>query len=421
MIPQRSLKRNAGARRALMSVPLVTGCLLAPGAATAQEALRTAVEGDRSYQIRQQQASEPALPMSWGPVQFSVGASLRLTYDDNVLLSDANPDEDFIIAPGVDVGVFYPITERSRLSFGVGLAYEIYTQDTRTDRLSLSPNSEVALDFEVGRSLVTVYDRFSFSQDLLDQGEASEARNYGGFDNSLGFRVNWVPEPMFVETGYSWNLFLSSNDEFSELDRTSHQVFLRVGQVLAERTRWGVEGSGSDTTYDEGERNDFQSVSFGPFLEWQVTEAINLGLRGGWSWTMFDQTGTSPAPDDVSVPYLGIDARHQLTDNFNHSFSATREVRVGFNSEFIEILAFRYGFGWQLTEMISLSGGAFYELGEEPGDEEYDRYGLNLGVPFQLTDRLAFSLGYQFTVRDSNFAGRDYTNNRGTATLRYQF
>ncbi len=364
------------------------------------------------------------MPMFWGPVGFSLGAAVGLTYDDNVLLVEDDPQEDFIIAPGVNLGVYYPITDRTRLNIGVGVAYEIYTEGTRDDRFTLAPNSEVALDFEIGRSLITVYDRFTFSQDLLDQPEARSSQNYGGFDNSLGFRVFWVPEPLLVEGGYSWNLFKATDDEFSDLDRNSHQVFARVGQIIQERTRWGVEVSGSLTVYDQPLRNDFTSVSVGPYLEWQVTEALNLNLRGGWSWTMFDDNGLLATPDDVSVPYLALQAQHQLTASFSHNLTAVREVSVGINTQYIELFTVRYGFNWQLSDFITFGAGAFYEKGEEPTvliTEDFDRVGFDVGLPFELTDHLSLALTYQFTTRDSNIAGRDYDDNRVTLTFSYLF
>ena len=424
MIPRRSSTWSAGPRLALASFPVIAGCFAAANSAHAQEALRTAVEGDRSYQMRRQQVIDSPMPMFWGPVGFSVGTSVGLTYDDNVLLEETDPQEDIIIAPGVNLGIYYPITDRTRLNFSVGVAYEIYTQQTREDRFTLSPNSELALDFEVGRALITTYDRFSYTQDLLEQGDVTSTSNYGGFNNTLGFRVFWVPEPLLVEGGYSWNMFLSSDEEFSDLDRNSHQVFFRLGQVLAERTRWGGEVSGSQTTYVEGERNDFTSFSVGPFLEWQATESLNLSIRGGWTWSMYDQTGTLPAPDDASVPYAAIQARHQLTAYFSHELSAVRELSVGAETQTLETLIFRYGVNWQATDVLAPRAGVFYELGKAPTflvDEEYDRMGFDFGLPFRLTDHLNLSLSYQFTLRDSNFPGRSYDDNRVVLNLGYQF
>jgi hypothetical protein len=424
MIPRRSYSGSPVSRLTRFSLPFLTGTLTFTFAGQAQEALRTAVEGDRSYQTRRQQAVESPMPMHWGPVGFSIGAGLRATYDDNVLLEDANPQEDFIIAPGVDLGVYYPITDRTRLNFAVGVEYEIYTEGSREDRFALAPTSQLAFDMEIGRSLITIYDSFSFSQDLLEQPEARSSENYGGFDNTLGFRVFWVPEPLFVETGYSWYMFLSSDEEFSELDRHSHQAFFRLGQVLAERSRWGGEVTASHTLYDTQERNDFTTFSAGPFLEWQATEAIFVNARAGWTWTMFEQSGALPAPDDVSVPYLAFQARHQLTAYFSHELTVVREVRVGINTEFVDSLSFRYGFGWQISDLIRLNAGASYETGEEPGQlatEEFDRLGFDVGLPFQITDQLSLGLRYQFTTRDSNLPTRDYDNNRASLDLTYQF
>ena len=424
MIQRRIAPRGAASRLALISAPVFAVCWLAPSSARGQEALRTAVEGDRSYQNRRQQAIESPMPMHWGPVGFSIGTGVGLTYDDNVLLSETDAQEDFIITPGVNVGVYYPLTDRTRLNFGIGVGYDIYTQRTRDDRFTLAPNSELALDFEIGQALITTYDRFTYSQDLLDQGDVASTGNYGGFNNTLGFRVSWVPEPLLMEGGYSWNLFLSDNQEFSDLDRNSHQVFFRLGQILAERTRWGVEISGSQTTYDTGKRNDFTSFSVGPYLEWQATESLNLSLRGGWTWTMFDDNGLLAAPDDVSVPYASLVARHQLTAHFSHNLSAVREVSVGTETQYLETLIFRYGLNWQLTDVLTPSAGVFYEKGKAPGllaDEDYDRVGIDFGLPFRLTDHLTLALSYQFTIRDSSLPTRGYDSNRATLNLNYQF
>lgn len=424
MIQSRSIPSGTGSRLALISLPIIAGTLATSSTVHAQEALQTAVQGDRSYQTRRQQAIESPMPMHAGPVGFSVGATLGLTYDDNVLLQDMNPQEDFIITPGADLGIYYPITDHTRINFGVGLGYEVYTQGARQDRFTLAPNSELALDFEIGQALVTTYDRFTYSQDLLQQGEVASNGNYGGFNNSLGFRVSWVPEPVLVEGGYSWGIFLSDNQAYRDLDRKSHQLFFRVGQILAERSRWGVELTGSKSMYDTGVRNDFTSLSAGPYLELQATEALRIVARAGWTWTLFDSNGQLAPPDDVSVPYASIEVRHQLTAHFSHNLSAGREVRVSTESQYIDVITLRYGFNWQITDVIAPGAGVFYEKGKEPSvptTEEYDRLGIDFGLPFRLTDHLTLSVGYTYTIRDSNLALRDYADNRGSLNLRYQF
>lgn len=364
------------------------------------------------------------MPHNWGPVGYSISAGLGLAFDDNTLLVENDPQEDIIVTPNVNLGLNWPITDRTRLTFGVGVGYDIYTQGSRDDRFTLTPNSNLSFDFELGQTLITIYDSFSFSQDLLEQGEARSSENYGGFDNTAGVRAMWAPEPIFLEGGYSWNIFVATDEEFADLNRNSHQVFGRVGQVVAGRTRWGAEVTASRTLYDEPIRNDFNSASVGPFLEWQTTEYLNLSLRGGWTWTVFDDNGLLLTPDDVSVPYMALMATHQLTAAFRHNLSAVREVRVGVNTQYIETFIFDYEFNWQLTDLLGFSAGAYYEIGEEPSfltTEEYDRIGVTFNLPLQLTDNVMATLGYQFTIRDSNLIGRDYTNNRATVSASYTF
>ena len=112
------------------------------------------------------------------------GIGLDLTFTDNALNSGINPQDDLIITPNITFGLFYSITDSSRLSFGVGLGYEIYVKGTREDRLLITPNSELAYDFRVGQTLITLYNRFSYSSDALDQGDIVNRSNYGGINNT---------------------------------------------------------------------------------------------------------------------------------------------------------------------------------------------------------------------------------------------
>lgn len=417
--------------RGFLSV--VAGALFLHESADGQEALRSAVEGDRNLQNRIQQSnSEVDAPFTLGPVQMTVGLRLDLTYTDNSANSGLNPQEDFIITPNFNIGLFYQITDSSRLSFGVGLGYEIYVEQTREDRLLITPNSELAYDFRAGNTLVTLYDRISYSSDALDRGDLVNRSDYGGIENTVGIRALYSPEPVYLEGGYShFNFWSTQSDTLSgrpaglgQLDRASEQLFFRVGQIIAESTRWGVETSGSYIHYDVPLRSNLYQLSLGPYLQWQITEAWNLTGRVGWSWTEFEQTGTVPAPDDISAPYLGLNVSHQWTDNFRHNWSATREVSTGVETQILERFVFNYGLNWQVTELLGFRAGAYYEIGEQPGliaTEDYDYYGFNFGFPFAITERFGAAVSYEYRDRVSNIPGQSFDENRVTLSLSYQF
>ncbi|GEM_PF-2440815 len=411
---------------ALGSLPIAAGLLFSGGDASAQEALQSAVEGDRNLTTRiQQSGSEIDAPFKMGPVSMTAGVSLDLAFTDNANYSGVDPQNDLIITPTFNFTLFYPVTDTSRLSFGVGIGYSFYVNQSREDQLNLTPNSNLAYDFRAGQALVTLYDTFSYSSDALNQGDLVNRSNYGGINNTAGIRTIYSPEPMYVEGGYShYNFWSTQSNAFNDLTRASEQVFLRTGYIIAQDTRTGVETSGSYIHYDQPIRSNLYQLSVGPYIEWQITQAWTLSGRVGWSWTEFEQNGFLPAPDDISVPYLGLDVSHQFTENFRHSFSAVREVQVGVETQILQTLTFNYGLNWQLTDLIAFGAGAYYQIGEQPNvidTENYDYYGFNVGFPFSITDRFTTSLSYVYRNRTSNIQTRNYDVNTVTLSMNYSF
>jgi uncharacterized protein (PEP-CTERM system associated) len=73
---------------------------------------------------------------------------------------------------------------------------------------------------------------------------------------------------------------------------------------------------------------------------------------------------------------------------------------------------------------VPLNAGAFYENGTDAAAataEKYDRIGFQLGTGYQLTRNLGLNLGYQFTLKDSDRALRDYRQNVVSLSLNYRF
>lgn len=413
-------------RSGLAAGTVVTGLVYLSGLATsdAQQALFSAVEGDRNLAARSAQArGDVDAPIQLGPVSITAAAYLNLTYTDNSLNSPTK-ESDYILEPGVNFGLFYPVTDTTRLTFGFGVGYQFYLEGTRPDQLVLTPNSELAYDFRVGDAQITVFDRFSFSSDLLDNGQFVNSGNYGGIDNTAGLRTIYAPEPLYVEGGYSHFNFWANDDQYEDLTRASEQFFLRAGRIVAERTRWGLEGSFGYTHYQLDLRNNLYQTTVGPYVEWQINDAWSLSGRVGWSWTDFEQSGLLPAPETVSLPYLGLDVTHQLTQNFSHSWSMTREVDVGIQTQYTQSFVFNYGFRWRLTDLLSFNAGAYYEIGEEPTavfTEDYTYWGFSAGIPFAITENFGLNLGYLYRQRDSNIPSRAYDRNNVTIGATYTF
>ena len=398
--------------------------ILGGAAAHAQESLQGVVQADRNLRNRQQPVTPEDYPVTLGPVNLFTSIGYGVTYDDNTNLRSDNPEWDLIHQLSLNFNFLWPITDQSRLAIGVGLQYSIYTEGTRDNRLSLTPNSNIAYDFTYGNTYHTIYNDFSFNESLLEQGELSNVSEFGRFQNTIGFRSSWAPEPLLFQAGYSHNLVIATEEANEDLDRDTDTVFLRGAYLFYENTQAGLEATASHTYYDVPIRNDFYNETVGPYVEWQVTQSINLSARGGLTFYQYDDTGTDVLLDDATSWYAGLSASHQLTEYFSHTLSADRGFRVGITSQRLQTTSVRYGFNWEIYRYLRPSVSVFWERGEQPSEEfseDYDRYGASIGFGFRLAEKLNSGISYQFTHRDSTDASRTYDNNRISANLSYRF
>ena len=66
--------------------------------------------------------------LRYGPVRFKTGASVGVSYTDNVFYSH-NPKEDLLVNPEITLAALWPITDLNALRLSLGLAYEWYLKN----------------------------------------------------------------------------------------------------------------------------------------------------------------------------------------------------------------------------------------------------------------------------------------------------
>lgn len=406
---------------------IVGGLFCAAGSLVAQEALRTAVQGDRSYETRNAPDYQPRDErMRIGPVSFDIGVSYGLEWNDNINLTSGNQESDVIHRPGVNLRAVWPATKESTLSFGTGIGYVKYMDNSDLDQFTIAPDSELAWDISVEDFIFTLYDNVQYSQDVVSQGGLSGTAQFPRLENTVGVRMLWHPSRYDVEAGYAHYNFFADSDTFDYLTRSSEQFFGRVAYHFGAITRAGIEASGALTDYDSATRDDNQNLSIGPFVDWQLMRDLRITLRGGLVTYFFDDGATTNRTSDLNSYYFGASVKHALTDHITHSLSVDRSVQQGINQggDVAESLSLSYHVAWAFHRRASLSVSPFYEHATEPQlgvEEEYDHYGINLGLSYRFTNRLTSSLGYRYTERETNFIGRDYQQNSVILSASYQF
>lgn len=432
---------SAGRAMAVASVISLGAGLFAP----AQEALHSAIQGDRSYRDRSSVEFIPELDaIRTGPVTYALGVGYGLEWNDNVYYQSAGTDSDFIHTPRANIRALWRATRESALSLGMAFGYQKYTDHDDLDRAFFTPDSDIAWDIPVKDWVFTLYDRLLYSRDLLNQGAlagptpgSGRSASFPRLENTIGLRARWMPSHYLVEAGYGHHIFYSSSAQYDYLNRSTEQFFARAGYRFAEATQAGLEVSGGLTSYDSSARGDNQNISVGPFAQWQLTEATYLALHGGYVLYHYDADPYAPTSRELSSWYVSAEIRNRLTDDLSHSLTVSREVQQGANrdarwdavgvtrnTDAVEQLALRYSISWAFHRQGSVSADGLYEHGTETqaiADETFDRYGFGISAAWRFTKHFSTGLGYRFTKRLSDSVWGDYQVNSVTLNANYQF
>lgn len=405
---------------------------LTPNVAWSQDALHSAVAADRSYKLRSAPLQYPQEYHVIGALSYRLGVSYSLEWLDNVFNTSTNKQSDFLHTPQFDIDARWQVTKESMLHFGTGVSYRKY-QDTKSqDRLGVTPSSELAWDIRVQDWVFTVYDRFSYTQDVISQASLAGVASFPRLENTAGLRTSWRPNRFGLQMGYGHvNNFTSqvqdqANARIDRGDHTSEQFFSRAGYSIAPQTEVGLEVSGGLTDYSEVAQSDNQSISVGPFLDWQLTQKLSLDLRGGFVRYHFDPSTLRANSDNKNSYYAGASVRYQLTQHITESLEVEKQIQQGLNqgSQFIEETSIRNAINWAFHRHASFGTDVFYTRGKEPQlalEERYNQLGIGTTFRYELTKNLAPSLRYTYARRNSNQSSRDYAVNSIVFSISYRF
>jgi opacity protein-like surface antigen len=277
---------------------------------------------------------------------------------------------------------------------------------------------------------ITVFNRFSFTQDVYSEPSVANQAQVPRFENTVGTQVSWIPDKFVVAGGYSYQISFSDSEGFNYLNRNSHLLFGRAGYLFGEgAASSGLEVSATLTDYEQNLNSDTTVLSLGPYLDWRLTESINLRLRGGYVMYSYQTVLAPEQANDQSSFYLGLSVDQRLTEHIRHGVAITQGVRPGVErtSAFVLETGIGYSISWAFIDPASLRLGVNYTHGEQSASapltlsEVYDQYRVGVGVSWNPIGRLTLNAGYDCYIRESDVAGRSYTVNRVMLGAGYTF
>lgn len=388
-----------------------------------------------------------------GPIRFSIAAGVGVEFNDNINLSQDNRQDDIIIRPSLSIDAFMRLSDRNVLRFSLGVSYAAYLNHTEynTDGLLFAPNSALEYTFGLGTTvLVSLRERFSYQEDIFNIPTLSNEAKYGRYENQAGIELQWDPTlELRAAAGYDHYNLWTKEAIFNSQDRSIDTIFLKPSYEIMPHVRLGMNFSYSFINFDSSERHDGDSLLVGPFVQWNISDKLDLFLEGGFQSISFSgdytpttlvdqfakdksltdvqrtfvQNGATDSDTNNDSYYIRFELNHKPNDIFQQRLSGSKTLEVGFFTNYYDIYHVEYALDWKKFSKTEISPTLFYEYYETSGQisEQAHRVGAALGIRRYLTTSITVGLDYRFIWKDSNLDGFDYYQNLGFLSLYYKF
>jgi hypothetical protein len=393
---------------------------------------RESLAGESAARDLKRSIAAEQFNVRYGPVQLKTGASLGVSYTDNVFYS-YDRKEDLMVNPAIDLLALWSITELNTLRLSLGLSYEWYMNNRSLNANAplVNPGSELAFNLFVGDFRIRLHERFSYQQSLFFNGLSGESVRFYNFndvgtfsrlDNQAGFEVIWDLNKAVLSVAYNHENFVSTTSAFDYLDRASEWASTSAGFSLGDGAQTGLEAQGSWHNYDqETTLNDNWRARVGPFVEVTFREKINVRAGGGFDTGRY--SGAALENNDFETYYCYARIR-QDTRFFSHSLAVGREHLLGENANNLRTWYARYSIASPVFAHMDVATNLSYNRAKEFGgtfEEEFTYYGAGFRVGSQFHKNWRADLSYEFRLKESDLALRDFHRNRVTLSASHSF
>ena len=427
---RRGSRVKSGEHCRLLLAVMGCGGMFAGGAAQGQ--VRDSLAGESAAQALKRSIAAEEYNLRYGPVRFKTGASVGVSYTDNVFYSH-NPKEDVLVNPQITLAALWPITELNSLRLSLGLAYEWYLKNRALngDAPLVNPGSELAFNLFVGDVRIRMHERFSYQESLFFNSFAGEngrfynfndAGTFSRLNNEAGFDVDWDLNEVVLSAGYNHENFISTTGSFEYLNRASEWFTASASFSLGDKARTGLEAQAGLHNYQrETILNDNWRARVGPFVEVTLRQKISLRAGGGFDIARYAAGAFGNSNYESYYGYMRI---RQETRLFSHTLTAGREHLLGDNANNLRTIYARYSVSSPVLAHLDLEANLSVNFTEEFGgtfDEKFTYYGAGFRAVSQFHKYWRADLGYEFRRKESNLASRDFHRNRATLGVSYSF
>lgn len=353
--------------------------------------------------------------------------SIGFEWNDNINIVRTNAEQDLILQPMLQLDASYPLTANNLLTVDVGVGYDKYVEHDHYSTLQLQSGSGLDFDVRIKDLSFNLHEKASYIQDSSQQSEIAGTASFATINNTAGLLATLDLNEITLSTGYDHENVISESGQFQSLDRATDSILASGGVKVHPRATLGLEGTVAFTAYDEMVLNNNNAYTIGGYADWRPDSFLQLQFRAGYSILQFQHTSSSIQTSAVSSWYADLNITHHITDAISYSLDAGHEVNLGVESDATEDWYVRPGVKWNVINDLTLNTSLSYEHGNQgqgniSGNlvENYNWLTATLGLSYPLMKKLSASVNYRLTVRSSNIASDEYTQNMLELQLSYR-
>ena len=374
--------------------------------------------------------SAAAQGLQLGPFRVLPSLGLSIEYDDNILLTPEDEIDDFIfhIIPGV-------VLELPSRKYAIRLGYQAdvlrYFDNTDLDTVHHAALADARVNFNFGLGL-RLTDRFLVTDDFAGFPVPELTERVERLENTLDAGMDYtVRERYTLDVNYRWFMVDYQDQDFDQFDRDDHNISGTLFYRLFSKTSILGEGGYTMVRYDQPASaldRDSDAWRFLVGVKGDITAKTTALIKIGWEWKDYENR----ARED----WDGIIAEANVVWKYREPsevrlFGGRANVESTF--EGVNYYVSTYG-GAEVRHFLSerwilrvrgLGGENQYPedvlLGVDSADRTDTFFEAGISLKYQMRRWLAFELGYNYLVNNSNFNEFDYTDNRVTASVLFSY
>lgn len=399
-----------------------------PNVASAQTA---EIVDDRNVSVRERaRPGYDAVGVRAGAFMVFPEASVTGTFNDNIYATNNNTKSDFVTTLGASVSAV-STWSRHALNLRGGVAQHLYADHDDENRFDWDIGGDGRIDITRDTN---IFGGLSYAELTEDRGApdaiglAAEPTEYSLFQANIGLdhRFNRVTSRLgatYADYDYD-SVPLTGGGVLNQdaRDREQYTQFLRLGYDVSPDTNVYVQGTLNQREYDQkppvvllNRDSDGYAVVVGS--DFRLTNLAQGGIFVGYQSQKYDDP-TLPKIDGIA---FGANVNWFVTPlttvRFEAASTIEETISAGASGYTDNSVGLRVDH--ELMRNVILGGNVSFANQDYEGiarNDDVVRAGL--GVDYLLNRNFSLRLGYDYTDRDSNVAGLDYSRNEVGLTLK---